>query len=68
MAVDRAQRISVVLEFDQDDKEWAVVAMLIDGKGARRRTTLARFPSRDEAANSLETIFSELPIRMGSKS
>lgn len=65
--MDRAQRISVVLEFDQDDKEWAIVAMLIDSKGARRRTTLARFPSRDEAADALEAIFSNLPIQMGGK-
>lgn len=64
--MDRAQRISVVLELDQDDKEWAIVAMLIDGKGARRRTTLARFPNRDEAAECLEAIFSNLPIQMGS--
>ena len=63
--MDKAQRISVVLEFDQDDQEWAVVAMLIDSKGARRRTTLARFPSREEAAESLETIYSDLPIQMG---
>ena len=63
--MDRAQRISVVLEFDQDDQEWAVVAMLIDSKGARRRTTLARSPSREEAANCLESIFSNLPIQMG---
>lgn len=62
--MDKAQRISVVLEFDQDDQEWAVVAMLIDSKGARRRTTLARFPSRAEAADSLETIYSDLPIQM----
>ncbi len=63
--MDKAQRISVVLEFDPDGQEWAVVAMLIDGHGARRRTTLARFPSRDEAADSLETIYSDLPIQMG---
>jgi len=63
--MDKAQRISVVLEFDQDEQEWAVVAMLIDSKGARRRTTLARFPSREEAADSLETIYSDLPIQMG---
>jgi hypothetical protein len=62
--MDKAQRISVVLEFDQDDQEWAVVAMLIDSKGGRRRTTLARFPSREEAADALETIYSDLPIQM----
>ena len=61
--MDSAQRISVLLECDED--EWAVVAMLIDSKGARRRTTLARFPTRDEAASSLEAIFSSLPIQMG---
>jgi hypothetical protein len=63
--MDKAQRISVVLEFDQEDQEWAVVAMLIDSKGARRRTTLARFPRREEAADSLEAMFSNLPIQMG---
>ena len=65
--MDSAQRISVVLECDEDEDEWVVVAMLIDGKGARRRTTLARFPTRDEAASSLEAIFSSLPIQMGGK-
>lgn len=65
--MDRAQRISVVLEFDGDDQEWAIVAMLIDSKGARRRTTLARFAAREEAAEALEGIFSKLPIQMGGK-
>ncbi|MFQ5930971.1 MAG: hypothetical protein ACE5MM_01045 [Nitrospiraceae bacterium] len=59
-----AQRISVVLEYGEDE-EWAVIAMLIDYKGARRRTTLARFPNRSEAASMLETIFTALPIQMG---
>jgi hypothetical protein len=63
--MDRAQRISVVLEFDENEDKWAVVGMLIDSKGARRRTTLARFPTRDEAASLLEAIFSNLPIQMG---
>jgi len=65
--MDSAQRISVVLEFDEDEEDWAVVAMLIDSKGSRRRTTLARFATRDEAASSLEAIFSNLPIRLGGR-
>ena len=65
--MDSAQRISVVLEYDQNEEEWAVVGMLIDSKGARRRTTLARFPTRDEASESLEAMFSNLPIQMGGK-
>ena len=65
--MDSAQRISVVLEFDEDEDEWTIVGMLISGMGARRRTTLARFPTREEAANSLEAIFSALPIQMGGK-
>ncbi|HEX9768902.1 MAG TPA: hypothetical protein VGA50_06970 [Kiloniellales bacterium] len=65
--MDSAQRISVVLEFDQNESEWAVVGMLIDSKGARRRTTLARFPTRDEASQSLEVMFSNLPIQMSHK-
>lgn len=62
--MDSAQRISVVLEFDHSEEEWAVVGMLIDSKGGRRRTTLARFSTREEAAQSLESIFSQLPIQM----
>ena len=63
--MDEAQRISVVLEFDEENDNWLVVGILIDGKGQRRRSTLARFPTRKEASSTLETIFSGLPIQMG---
>ena len=43
---DTAQRISVILEHDDEDDQWTVVSVLIDDKGGRRLTTLARFPSR----------------------
>ncbi len=43
---DAAQRISVILEHDDEDDQWTVVSVLIDDKGARRLTTLARFPNR----------------------
>ena len=61
--MDSAQRISVVLEFDDNENDWAVVAMLINGRGARRRTTLARYPSRSEASALLDSIFGTLPIQ-----
>ncbi len=63
--MDTAQRISVVLEHDDENDQWTVVSVLIDAKGARRLTTLARFPSRAEAAGMLEAIYTSLPIQMG---
>ena len=62
---DAAQRISVILEHDDEDDQWTAVSVLIDDKGARRLTTLARFPSRAEAAGMLETIYASMPIQMG---
>ena len=62
---DAAQRISVILEHDDEDDQWTVVSVLIDDKGGRRLTTLARFPSRAEAAGMLETIYASMPIQMG---
>ena len=62
---DAAQRISVILEHDDEDDQWTVVSVLIDDKGARRLTTLARLPGRTEAAGMLETIYASLPIQMG---
>ncbi|MFQ5467763.1 MAG: hypothetical protein ACE5DS_06460 [Kiloniellaceae bacterium] len=56
-----SQRLSVVLEYRDDEEEWATVAMLIDERGGRRRATLARFPSRKDAAAALGDIFTELP-------
>jgi hypothetical protein len=55
----------VILEHDDEDDQWTVVSVLIDDKGARRLTTLARFPSRAEAAGMLETIYASMPIQMG---
>jgi hypothetical protein len=63
--MDTAQRISVVLEHDDEDDQWTVVSVLIKDKGARRLTTLARFSSRTEAAGMLEAIYTSLPIQMG---
>lgn len=62
---DAAQRISLVLEYFEEEAEWAVVAMLIDDRGSRRITTLARFSNRLEASELLESIFASLPIQMG---
>jgi hypothetical protein len=62
---DAAQRISVVVEHDDEDDQWTVVSVLIDDKGGRRLTTLARFPGRAEAAGMLETIYASMPIQMG---
>jgi hypothetical protein len=62
---DAAQRISVILKHDDEDDQWTVVSVLIDDKGARRVTTLARFPNRIEAAGMLETIYASLPIQKG---
>jgi hypothetical protein len=62
---DAAQRISVILEHDDEDDQWTVVSVLIGDKGARRLTTLARFLNRTEAAGMLETIYASLPIQMG---
>ena len=66
--MDEAQRISVVLEFDEEHNEWLVVAVLIDDKGARRRNTLARVSTKTEASKNLETLFGNLPIQMGGTS
>lgn len=59
-----AQRISVLLEHDDEDDQWTVVSVLIDERGARRLTTLGRFPTRVEAAQLLETLYASLPIQM----
>jgi len=58
---DSPQRLSVVLEYRDDEEEWATVAMLIDERGRRRRATLARYGSRKDAASALDRIFAELP-------
>ena len=42
-----------------------MVSVMIDDKGGRRLMTLARFPSRAEAAGMLETIYASMPIQMG---
>ncbi len=55
------QRLSVVLEHQEDDDEWAVVAILIDERGSRRRSTLGRFARRADAARHLGEIYSALP-------
>ena len=58
---DAAQRVSIVLEYQDDERDWAAVAMLIDERGRRRRTTLARFPDRASGAQHLEAIYSVMP-------
>jgi hypothetical protein len=58
---DTAQRLSVVLEFQDQDDGWATVAILIDDKGYRRRTTLGRFQTRAQAAEHLQTVYASLP-------
>jgi len=55
------QRLSVVLEHPEDGDEWAVVAVLIDERGSRRRSTLGRFTRRADAARHLGEIYDALP-------
>ncbi len=55
------QRLSVVLEHHENDDEWAVVAVLIDERGSRRRSTLARFAHRADAAQHMGEVFDGLP-------
>ncbi len=57
------QRLSVVLEQQEDEDEWAVVAVLIDERGGRQRSTLGRFDDRAEAAEYLSTVYGALPRR-----
>ncbi|MFQ5773543.1 MAG: hypothetical protein ACE5GS_03400 [Kiloniellaceae bacterium] len=58
---DSAQRLSVVLEFGDEENDWAAVAMLIDERGRRGRATLARFPTREKAAAFLDSLYAALP-------
>ena len=58
---DAPQRLSVVLEHSEDGDEWAVVAILIDERGGRRRSTLGRFAHRADAARQLGEIYGALP-------
>ena len=60
---DVPQRLSVVLEQQEDENEWAVVAVLIDERGGRRRSTLGRFDDRAEAAKYLSTVYGVLTRR-----
>ncbi len=60
---DVPQRLSVVLEQQDDEDEWAVVAVLIDERGGRQRSTLGRFDDRAEAAEYLSTVYGALPRR-----
>ena len=60
---DVPQRLSVVLEQQDDENEWAVVAVLIDERGGRQRSTLGRFDDRAEAAKYLSTVYGALPRR-----
>jgi hypothetical protein len=61
------QRLSVVLEHSEDDEEWAVVAILIDERGSRRRSTLGRFARRADAARHLGEIYGTLPKKRKTK-
>ena len=58
---DAPQRLSVVLEHQEDEDEWAVVAILIDERGSRRRSTLGRFARRSDAARYLGEAYDALP-------
>ncbi len=60
---DAPQRLSVVLEHHEGDDEWAVVAILIDERGGRRRSTLGRFARRSDAARHLDEVYGALPKR-----
>ena len=61
------QRLSVVLEHQEDEGEWAVVAILIDERGSRRRSTLRRFARRADAARHLGEIYGGLPKKRKAK-
>ncbi len=61
------QRLSVVLEHQEDEDEWAVVAILIDERGSRRRSTLGRFARRADAARHLGEIYGGLPKKRKAK-
>ena len=58
---DVPQRMSVILEHIEGEDEWAVVAVLIDERGGRRRTTLGRFADRANAARHLGEIYEGMP-------
>ena len=58
---DAPQRLSVVLEHQEDGDEWAVVAILIDERGSRRRSTLGRFARRADAARHMGEVYNGLP-------
>jgi len=64
---DAPQRLSVVLEHQDEDDEWAVVAILIDERGSRRRSTLGRFARRADAARHLGEVFDALPKKRKAK-
>ena len=65
---DAPQRLSVVLEQHEDGDEWAVVAVLIDERGGRRRSTLGRFARRADAARHMGEVFDGLPKTRKAKS
>jgi len=64
---DTPQRLSVVLEHQDEDNEWAVVAILIDERGSRRRSTLGRFARRADAARHLGEVYGGLPKKLKPK-
>ncbi len=49
----------MIWEYDDEDDQWTVVSVLIDDKGARRLTTLARFPGRTEAGGGLFAVLAD---------
>jgi hypothetical protein len=65
---DAPQRLSVVLEQQADGDDWAVVAILIDERGSRRRSTLGRFARRADAARHMGEVFDGLPKARKTKS
>ncbi len=61
---DLVQRATLVLERgygdeDEEEKTWNVVAYLVHDSGQRDRRTIARRPTREEAAVTLGAIWSE---------
>jgi hypothetical protein len=65
---DAPQRLSVVLEQNEDGDDWAVVAILIDERGSRRRSTLGRFARRADAARHMGEVFDGLSKARTTKS
>lgn len=55
-----AQRAALVMERSIEEEDWLVVAYLVRDSGQRERKTLTRRPSREEAAQALESLWAKM--------